>query len=405
MTDESAAITETLLEKWREHTPGVRRRIHLNNAGASLMPDTVVRAITRYLEREAEEGGYELAAQQRGAIDAAYSAVASVVGAAPRNIAIVENATVAFNQALSAFDFEAGDVIVTTRDDYISNQIAYLSLAQRRGVVIERAQDLPSGGVDPEAVRACLRHPRARLLAVTWVPTNSGLIQPVEILGAMAEQAGVPYLVDACQAVGHLPVDVNRLRCDFLAATARKFLRGPRGIGFLYVSDRALARGLFPLYIDMRGAAWRSADSFELAADARRFENWEFAYALLIGLGEAARYALEVGIERGGGRARALASTIREALRGRRGCRVLDRGEQLGAIVSVEISGIAATEIVLRLRERGINTSAALREDAVIDMDRKQAASALRISPHYFNTEAELATLTAALDALISGVS
>lgn len=394
-----------MVRQWREDTPGVRRRIHLNNAGASLMPASVVGAITEYLEQEAQEGGYELAHQRRGAIEAAYQAVAAVVGAAARNIAIVENATVAFFQALSAFDFVAGDIIVTTRNDYISNQLAYLSLASRCGLIIERADDLPSGGVDPEAVRACLRDPRVRLLAVTWVPTNSGLIQPVEALGAIAEEAGVPYLIDGCQAVGQLPVDAAALRCDFLAATGRKFLRGPRGIGFLYVSDRALTRGLFPLYVDMRGAEWRSADRFELAADARRFENWEFAYALVVGLGEAARYALEVGIDRGGTRARVLASSMRDMLRHKAGCRVLDRGEQLGALVTVEIAGEAAPEVVARLRQKGINTSAALREDAVIDMDQKRAASALRISPHYFNTESELETLSAALDALIAGAN
>jgi selenocysteine lyase/cysteine desulfurase len=369
------------------------------------MPASVLRAVTRYLEQEAEEGGYEVAYQQRGAIEAAYAAVAQVIGATSRNIAIVENATVAFFQALSAFDFKVGDVIVTTRNDYISNQLAYLSLAKRHGVVVERAPELPAGGVDPDAVRVLLGNPRVRLLAVSWVPTNSGLIQPVESLGAIAEQAGVPFLIDACQAVGQLAVDVSRLRCDFLAATARKFLRGPRGIGFLYVSDRALARGLFPLYVDMRGAAWHSADSFELATDARRFENWEFAYALVVGLGEAARYALEVGVERGGARARALARSVRETLRERPGCRVLDRGEQLCAIVTTEITGAAADPIVLRLRERGINTSSANRDDAVIDMDAKRAASALRISPHYFNTESELETVTAALDDLIAASS
>ncbi len=400
MAQQSSRATEALLTQWREHTPGVRRRIHLNNAGASLMPEPVVRAVTAYLEQEAEQGGYELAHQQRGAIEASYQALATLLGAQPRNIAIVENATVAFFQALSAFDFQAGDVIVTTRNDYISNQLAYLSLARRRGIVLQRAQDLPSGGVDPESVRAHLRNPRVRLLAVSWVPTNSGLIQPVEALGAIAEQAGVPFLIDACQAVGQLPVDLAALRCDFLAATARKFLRGPRGIGFLYVSDRALAREQFPLYVDMRGASWSGADSFQLAPDARRFENWEFSYALVVGLGAAARYALEVGIERGGARARALAHALRETLRDRRGCRVLDRGAQLGAIVTAEIIGADANAIVSALRERGINTSAASREDALLDMDAKQAASALRMSPHYFNTEAELEALTGALDEL-----
>jgi selenocysteine lyase/cysteine desulfurase len=278
--------------------------------------------------------------------------------------------------------------------------LAYLSLARRRGVVVHRAADLESGGADPDSVRELLRNPRARLLAVTWIPTNSGLIQPVEALGEAAAAAGVPYLIDACQAVGLLPIDVARLRCDFLAATARKYLRGPRGIGFLYVADRVIERGQYPLYIDMRGATWSTQDSFELAADARRFENWEFSVALVLGLGEAARYAGQVGVLHGGARARELAAKIRQKLGDLAGFRVLDHGANVGAIVTVEIRGRHAYSVVTELRTRGINTSAAVRDDAVIDMDQKRAISALRISPHYYNTEAEIDVVCDALRGL-----
>jgi len=386
--------------QWREDTPGAAHRVHLNNAGAGLMPRPVLNAMTAHLQREALLGGYESSDEAAPAVQDAYAAIAAILGAAPRNMAIVENATVAFFQALSAFDFRPGDVIVTTRNDYISNQLAYLSLARRCGVEIRRAADLPEGGVDPQSVRELLREPRVRLLAVTWVPTNSGLIQPVEALGEIAESAGVPYLIDACQAVGELPIDVARLRCDFLSATARKFLRGPRGIGFLYVSDGALERGAFPLYLDMRGGEWKTPDTFELAPDARRFENWEFSYALLLGLGEAARYAAGVGIEPGGGRARELAASLRTKLSALPGFRVLDRGAELAAIVTVAVEGWRAPDLVDALRQRGINTSASLREYAVIDMDEKRATSALRVSPHYYNAEVELDTLLESLRSL-----
>ncbi len=338
------------IRQWRADTPGCEHVIHLNNAGASLMPRPVLQAMIDHLQREAITGAYESADDVTAAVDETYAQVARLIGAHPRNIAVVENATVAFFQALSAFDFRTGDVIVTTRNDYISNQLAYLSLAKRHGVVIERAADLAEGGVDPQSIRDLLRNPRVRLLAVTWVPTNSGLMQPVEEIGAIAAEADVPYLVDACQAVGQLPIDVSRLRCDFLSATARKFLRGPRGIGFLYVSDRALQRGDAPLLIDMRGASWATADSFELAPDARRFENWEFSYALLLGLGAAARYANEAGIERCSARARMLADQLREKL-----------------------------------------------SPVILDMTDKRAQSAVRISPHYYNTEQEI-------DAAVEGI-
>src|SRR5258708_37077601 len=204
------------------------------------MTRSVLDAITTHLQRESVLSGYESSDEAEASVIAAYSNVAQLLGANPRNVAVVENSTVAFFQALAAFDFRPGDVIVTTRNDYISNQLAYLSLARRHGVEVRRAADLASGGADPQSVQDLLHDPRVRMLEVTGVATNSGLMKSVETLGEIAEAAGVPYLVDACQAVGQIPVDVAKLRCDFLSATARKFLRGPRGIGFLYVSDRAL---------------------------------------------------------------------------------------------------------------------------------------------------------------------
>ncbi len=391
--------------KLRADTPGCGHVVHLDNAGAGLMPRPVLDAVVGHLRREADIGGYQAADDAQEAVHEAYADVGRLIGARAEHIAVVENATVAFFQAVSAFDFGPGDVIVTTRNDYISNQITYLSLARRRGVEIRRAADLESGGVDPESVRELLRDPRVRLLAATWVPTNSGLVQPVEALGAIAEAAGVPYLVDGCQAVGQIPVDVGRLRCDFFSATARKFLRGPRGIGFLYVSDRALRRGDSPLYIDMRGAEWVAADEFRPAADAHRFENWEFAYSLVLGLGAAARYAREVGVEQGGARARALAAVLRRQLAVLPGVRVLDRGRDPAAIVTAEVAGRYAPELVAALRRQRINTTPTLRGYAVIDMDEKQVESALRIAPHYYNTEEEIDTVIAALQTLVAPAS
>ena len=387
--------------QWRADTPGCANRVHLNNAGAALMPRPVVDAVAGHLEREALCGGYEAAEAAAGAIRTAYEDIARLIGARPGNVAVVGSATAAFSQALASFDFQPGDVIVTTRNDYISNQLMYLSLAERRGVRVRRARDVQEGGVDPESVRELVKQPHCRLLAVTWVPTNSGLVQPVEAVGEIAEAAGVPYLIDACQAVGQIPIDVAKLRCDFLAATARKFLRGPRGIGFLYVSDGALHRGASPLLVDMRGARWVQADQFKLLGDARRFENWESAYALVLGMGEAARYASLVGVERGGQRARELAALSREKLCAVPGLRVLDRGPQLCAIVTVEIDGLDALDVVRELRKRGINTSASLRGYAVIDMDEKKASSAVRISPHYYNTYEEIDAVVLALEEIL----
>ena len=389
------------LAAWRAATPGCATRVHLNNAGASLMPAVVKDAITGFLGREALEGGYEAAAAAAAEIAGAYADVAELVGAAPGQVAITTSATHAFAQALSAFDFAPGDLILTSSDDYISNQLMYLSLAQRQGVRVVRAPDAPEGGVDLDGFRALLESARPKVAAITWIPTNSGLVQPAEAIGALCRQADVPFILDACQAVGQLPVDVGALQCDYLATTARKFLRGPRGIGFLVVSEAALARGDAPLYVDMRGARWTEADAFALVDDARRFEQWEFPYALVLGLGAAARYANQIGILRAATRAHQLAARLRGRLMTIDGVRSLDRGTKLSAIATFEVAGREGPDLMRALRERGINTSAQSRGDAVIDLDRKGADSILRISPHYFNTEDEIETVAHALERLL----
>ena len=386
------------LAQWRADTPGCAGLVHLNNAGAALMPRVAQEAVLRYLSLEHELGGYEAADAQVENIEASYAAMARVLGTKARNLGLMQNSTVAFAQAVSAFDFSPGDVVLTSRSDYASNQIMYLSLAQRRGVEIVRAPDATEGGVDPEAVRRLIARRRPALVALTWIPTNSGLVQPVEAVGKICREAEVPYLIDGCQAVGQLPIEVNALNCDYLSGTSRKFLRGPRGLGFLYVSDRALQSGAHPLLVDMHGANWTDADAFELHPGARRFETWEFAYALVMGMGAAAEYALEAGIGATGERARKLAEYARTALATIPGVRVLDRGPRLCAIVTIAIAGRDTTDIKLALRARRINTSSPHREDAVIDMDEKRTASALRISPHYYNTTEEIDTAVAALE-------
>jgi selenocysteine lyase/cysteine desulfurase len=397
----SAPVDHPDLPRWRSDTPGCERRVHLNNAGASMVSRPVREAVDAHLDLEDQLGAYEAGEARAEALEKVSADLGRLVGGHRRNIALAQNSTAAFAMALGAFDFAAGDTILTSFADYASNQIMYLSLARRLGVEVVRAPDLATGGIDPDAVRDLVRRRRPTLMALTWVPTNSGLVQDVAAVGDVCRAAEVPYLVDACQAVGQVPVDVSAIGCDYLAATSRKFLRGPRGIGFLYVSDHALAAGAYPLLVDMHGATWTDPDRFELTPDARRFESWENAYALVLGLGAAARYALDtVGIETARERSHALAAYARWRLAELPGVRVLDRGAELCAIVTADPAGRPGADIKLALRARGINTSSPSREDAVLDMDAKGATSAIRISPHYYNTVGEIDTAVDALGEL-----
>jgi selenocysteine lyase/cysteine desulfurase len=390
------------LQRWRADTPGCAHRNHLNNAGAALMPRPVIDAIGAHVQLEATIGGYEAEEERQDALAAVYDDIGALVNAPARNMAVVANATAGFIQSMSAFDLTSGDVIVTSRCDYVSYQITFLALAKRLGIQIRHAPDLPEGGVDPSGVRDILRREKVRLVHMTWIPTNSGLVQDVSGVGEVCDEFGTPYLVDACQAVGQVPIDVRRLRCDYLSVTARKFLRGPRGVGFMYASDLALARGDHPLFVDMRGARWVDVDRYELVDSAQRFEDWEFPHALVLGLGAAARYAREVGIETAQRRSWHLAATLRHELASIPGVRVLDRGREQCAIVTID-AGRDATVLVEELRRRGINTTASLRWYGLIDFTEKGTTSALRISPHYYNSDEEIAAVVESLREMLGG--
>ena len=390
------------LKTLRADTPGVQHVVHVNNAGASLMPRPVVEAITNHITLEAEIGGYEAADLHKDAIQQFYTATAELLNTTANNIAATANATDAYARALSAIPFERGDVILTTTNDYVSNQIAFLSLQQRFGIQVVRAADEPEGGVSVADMAQKIKSLRPRLVAVTHVPTNSGLIQPVEAVGQLCRENDVLYLVDACQSVGQLPLDVNQIHCDFLTATCRKFLRGPRGMGFLYVSDNVLAQNLLPLFIDLRGASWESANTFSPISTAQRFEDWEFPYALVLGAAEAHRYALNVGVEQIARRNAQLCAQLRRQLSGLPGVRLLDEGNQLASIITLFSDRKPAAELKADLLAQRINTSLSPHGAAILNYDQKgMSTAALRISPHYFNTEVELNRLVDVLNDML----
>ncbi len=387
------------LEKIRKETPGCHHKTHFNNAGASLPPLSVTKAMQDYLSFEAANGGYEAADAMAEEIQGFYKNAGDLLNTASKNIAFTSSATSSFALALSSVSLERGDTVLIANEDYISNQIALLSLQDRFGIKLLRARSLPTGGVDLNSMEDLIKKSQPKLVSLTHVPTNTGLIQPAEAVGKLCNENNVPYLLDACQSVGQLPVDVQRIGCDFLSATMRKFLRGPRGAGFLYVSDKILERKLAPLFVDMRGANWTSPDTYEVSMTAKRFEEWELPYALVLGSKSAINYALDIGLENIQARNKALCEILRNKLTSIE-LRVLDIGPSQSSIITVEIPGKQPQEVVDYLRSININTSSSHRSNAQIDFQSKKVDWALRISPHYYNTEDEIDNLIQSLEDL-----
>jgi cysteine desulfurase/selenocysteine lyase len=381
----------------RADTPGCRDVVHLNNAGAALPPRVVVDTVVEHLELEARVGGYAAGDAVAERASAVYDSVAALIGAAPGEIALVESATRAWDMAFYALaaSFSPGDRILTSRAEYASNVIAFLQVARRTGTRVEVIPDDESGQLSVDALRDMLDE-RARLIAVSWIPTQGGLVNPAAAIGAVAREAGIPYLLDACQAVGQLPVDVDALGCDFLSATGRKYLRAPRGTGFLYVRGSRWA-DLEPPFLDVHAARWAPGDEVVMQPDARRFESWEHSVANRLGLGAAVDYALALGVDEIATRVLALAASLRRQLASVPGLTLHDLGREQCGIVTFTIDGTDVHELAARLRAQGINISVSTIDFARYDFEARGLDAVARASVHYYNTEDELTRLVETL--------
>ncbi len=395
-----AMTTEIDIERARAETPGVEHVLHFNNAGAALTSTPVIEAVRAHLDLEVRIGGYEAMQAAEPKVRRTYAAAAALLNCDASEIAVMENATMAWAQVFYglAREFKPGDRILTAEAEYISNYIAYLQMAKRTGCVIDVIPSDETGALSVAALEEMIDD-RVKLISLSHVPTNGGLVNPAAAVGRIARAAGVPYLLDACQSAGQMPLDVDRIGCDFLSFTGRKYLRGPRGTGILYARSDAL-QGFEPAILDLHGAQWLAADRYQVNPDASRFENWEFNYAAVIGLGQAVDYALEWGLTPIQARVDALARRLRNGLAALKGVTVTDLGPKPCGIVTFTKDGRACASIKDRLARQAINVSVSRQSSTRLDMEKRGLTEVVRASVHYYNAEEEVDRFLEAIDQL-----
>lgn len=387
------------IHRARAETPGVNHCTHFNNCGASLPPQCVMDAVNEHLHLEAIIGGYEAAHRAQDKLEHTYDAIAKLINGSREEVAFIENATRAWDMAFYSFDFQPGDCIITAMAEYASNYIAYLQVAKKRGLVIKVIPNDEFGQLDVNTLEHLIDE-NVKLISVVHVPTNGGLVNPAKEIGVIAKANNIPFLLDTCQSVGQMPVDVDELNADIIIGTGRKYLRGPRGTGFLYVRD-SLIEQLEPPFLDLQAATWTERDQFEIRKDARRFETWERHVAGQIGLGVAVDYALDWGLEHIYERIRVLADTMRQQLSTLPGITVRDLGRKQCGIVSFTSDRKTPEEIQTGLSRRNINASLSQAPSTLLDMRQRELDTVIRAGVHYYNSEEEVLTLVGAVEEIL----
>ncbi|MBH68880.1 MAG: aminotransferase [Rhodospirillaceae bacterium] len=386
------------VDKARRETRGCQNIIHFNNAGASLMPAPVADYLYRFLRDEEIVGGYETAAARVMEVENFYEATAKLLNARSDEIAFVENATRAWDMVFYALPLRPGDRILTTVSEYGSNLIAYLHRVRQTGAELIVIEDDKHGQIDTKKLQNSIDD-RTKLISISHIPTGGGLVNPAREVGKIARRNGVPFLLDACQSVGQTPLDVEEIGCDFLSATGRKYLRGPRGTGLLYVRKTWIEK-LEPPFIDQHAAELVSQKDYILRCDARRFENWERYFAGQAALGKAIDYAMEFGLENIQERVFELADTLREGLSNLFKIKLTDQGQVKCGIVTFQHQSLNAEEIKRILLSEGINVSVSSGSGMKLSYLQRGIDSLIRASLHYFNTNEEIAKFLAIISKL-----
>ena len=376
------------INKIRLETPGCQSRIHFNNAGGSLIPRDVSIAVQSYLAREQEIGSYEAAEEAKVLINSFYTKFSELLNCSESEIAFIENSTRAWEMAVHSISWEPGDQIITGENEYGSNYLGLLHLAKQRSLKILTIPNNESGTISLGQLEESVTD-KTRLIAITHVASQRGDVQPASKVGEIANKHNILYLLDACQSVGQINLDTRSLRCDFLCGSGRKYLRGPRGTGFLYTKSTAL-KNLEPVFLDLHSANWKNVGSYEFVRDAKMFECWERNMAAMIGLAAAVEYLLKLDVKMVEQRVKQLSLNLREKLSELADIKILEKSNNCSGIVTFTKTSISATDLKDELQKKGINISVIKHRNARLDLGKECTGDINRASLHYYNSEQEI---------------
>ena len=378
MSDESITTPADL----RSTIPGLADVTYMNFGASGPSPRPVVEAAESFLEYHefdapSGEGMYPAAFDS---YDDVRETVADFVGATPHEIALTQSTTDAINRFGCALEWEPSDVVVRTDLEHPAGILPWQRLERTRDVEV-RVAETDRGRIDIDAYREAVVG--AKLVVFSALSWNYGTRLPVRKLTDIAHEEGALVLVDAVQWPGQAPLDVHEWGADAVAAAGHKWLLGTWGGGFLYV-DESVADRLEPGALGYRGVVEATADQYELAAGATRFEVGTINPAPHVALRTAIETAERIGIETIEERIRRLAGELADGIPGHR---LLSPSAPESGLVTIAVDDPESV-------------TESLRADGFVVRSLPEP-EAIRASIHAVNTEDEVADLIDALGPLL----
>lgn len=351
---------------------------YFNHGGCSFITTSTLDAVVKQLRHEQEMGNAVADLMSSADRSSVYKLAAQTVGANEEDVALTDSHTTGWAKSLQTISLNAGDVILTNRSEWGGNLSSLQKLAHLHGSSVVVMPTTAYGSVCLKSL-AALMSKSVKLISVSWIGSNGGHVEPVAEIGELAQAHGVPYFLDASQVVGQMPVNVQHIGCDVLTAPGRKWLRGPKGTGFMYLRPEFLEK------CQETAQADSAADS-STPLTAKYFEVSSASVPLQMGLLAALAQLEQVGVETIQKQILTRSQYLWERLQGIPGVNCICPVAPQHGLVSFNVVGHPATAVRQKLMGIGIEVAANLATFTPLDMHERQLDAVVRASPHACTT-------------------
>jgi cysteine desulfurase / selenocysteine lyase len=360
---------------------------YLNNAGAGIMSTKTYEVIINYLKLEREIGAYHAAAKSKTLSDNFYINAAKLINAnSPSEIAYMDSASRGWNMIVYGTPLKKGDTILTLSSEFGTNLITLFNYAKLNDFKVCVIKCDINGSFLIEEIENKLKE-GAKLIAISHAVAHGSIINPVEEIGKLAKKYGAYYIVDGCQTVGQIKVDVQSIQCDAYMTTGRKWLCGPRGTGFLYVKSSSQMR---TTQLDLASADLIFDDNLnliriEVRNDAKQFELWEKSFANLLGLSSAIEECLESKIEVISVKIQELSNKLRFAASSNENIKLIGKTISLSGILGFYLDDYSKESYVQNEFDKfDLRISTMSDWDCPMHFPKNGANKIFRLSPHFY---------------------